>query len=130
MKILGLDIGDRRIGVAIVDTQVDIPSPLLTLRHNRLFVNELKKLVSQHDIKKLIVGLPLTLAGHEGEQASRVKEVVEKIKTKLDLPVILEDERLTSHTAAHRLRMVEHTRADIDAVSAAVILENWLARGR
>lgn len=128
MKILGLDIGDRRIGVAILDTDINVPMPLITLNNNRAFVNELKKLVIENKVESLIIGMPINLAGHKGEQAKKVKEVVKKIKKKLNTPVVFEDERLTSQTAQKRLKDVDYVKADIDAVAAVVILENWMAR--
>jgi putative Holliday junction resolvase len=128
MKILGLDIGDRRIGVAVVDTDVNVPMPLITLSNNRSFVNELKKLIIDHKIESLVVGMPLNLSGHKGEQVDKVMEVVVKIKAKLKTPIIFEDERLTSQTAAQRLRDIDYVKGDIDAVSAVIILEHWMAR--
>lgn len=128
MKILGLDIGDRRIGVAVLDTDINVPMPLITLNNNRAFVNELKKLVIENKVESLIIGMPINLAGHKGEQAEKVMEVVQKIKSKLNTPVVFEDERLTSQTAQKRLKDVDYVKADIDAVAAVVILENWMAR--
>ena len=128
MKILGLDIGDRRIGVAVLDTDINVPMPLITLNNNRTFVNELKKLVIENKAESLIIGMPINLAGHKSEQAKKVMEVVKKIKNKLNIPVIFEDERLTSQTAQKRLKDVNYLKADIDAVAAVVILENWMAR--
>ena len=128
MKILGLDIGDRRIGVAVLDTDINVPMPLITLNNNRTFVNELKKLVIENKAESLIIGMPINLAGHKSEQAKKVMEVVKKIKNKLNIPVIFEDERLTSQTAQKRLKDVNYLKADSDAVAAVVILENWMAR--
>ena len=128
MKIFGLDIGNRRVGVAVLDTDTNVPMPLITLENNRSLINELKKLIIEHGVESLIIGMPLTLAGHKGQQAMRVLEVVKKIKLKLNTPVIFEDERLTSKTAVKRLRDVGYVKADIDAVAAIIILENWMAR--
>lgn len=128
MKILGLDIGNRRIGVAFIDTEVGVISPLSTLANNRSLVNEIKKLIHQYQFETMVVGLPITLAGHQGEQAKHVMMTAKQLQAKLGLKLVFEDERMTSQTAAQRLRLTDHTKGDIDAVSAMIILENWMAR--
>ncbi|MFH0905235.1 MAG: Holliday junction resolvase RuvX [bacterium] len=130
MIILGLDVGDRRIGVAIADTFTGLITPLPTHKASREFFNELAKLYHQHHFETVVLGMPLTLSGGRGEQAGKVAEVAEKIKRQLSIQIEFEDERFTSRVAAQQLREIpkDDQAVDIDALSAVLILESWLNR--
>jgi putative holliday junction resolvase len=126
MNVLGLDIGDRRIGIALADSTSPLAVPLVTLTNNRSFLNELVKLKHQHNFSKIIIGLPYTFAGREGSQAHKVKELAEKIRAKLLVEIIFQDERLTTKLASEKLRILPSATSDVDSVSAQLILQSWL----
>jgi putative Holliday junction resolvase len=144
-RALGLDLGERRIGVAIVDGPGAGARPLVTLRRGRAIdadVAALRALVEAHAIEELVVGLPIDTAGHEGAQAASTREWVEDIRTRMgeDVTITLRDERLSSHVAERRLgpmkrgrsggppsrQQRDEYRARVDREAAAVILQDEL----
>ncbi len=129
MTVLGLDIGDRRVGVAITDRQTGLVRVLPTLPNNRGLVGALARLRDERQITTIVVGWPVHLNGQPSAQARSVQTVVDKLERRLPgIRIEFEDERLTSRLAEERLKGVSHTKADIDATAALVILESWLAR--
>lgn len=127
-KIIGIDPGDKRIGVAVADLDTRMITPITTLNNSRSFFNELKALQTEYDAKKLIVGMPITSAGLHGEQAKKVLELVEKIKKHLSIEIHFEDERHTSKVAQIHLRTIGQDKSEIDAFAAVLILKSWLGR--
>lgn len=125
MFLLGLDIGDKRIGVALGDTATQTVIPLTTLANNRGFIGQLKSLVQEHQIERLVAGQPLTLSGAEGWQSSQMKKVADKISHFLDIEIVFEDERFTSQMAAD-IRRTSGTAHSVDAISAVLILRSYL----
>jgi putative Holliday junction resolvase len=130
MRILGLDLGERRIGVALSDPSGWLASPLTVLRcrSREADLTAIAQLVDQHGVERVIVGYPRSLDGTVGRQAQRVETIVAQIRTELQVPVILWDERLSTaqaerliHEAGKRVR-----RDRIDAAAAAVILQSYL----
>jgi len=128
--ILGLDIGDKRVGVAIADFESRVARPLTTLANNRRLIGELSRLQKVHGFTCIVIGLPMTLAGHVGDQARKTMELAERIKLKLLVNIVFEDERMTSKDATVRLSGITHNRSDVDALSASIILGSWLDRQR
>lgn len=126
--ILGLDIGDRRIGVAVGNLITRTASPLPDLYNNRSLLDELLKLHQQYNFSKIIVGLPMTATGQHGSQAHKVKALIDELTDKLPSELILEDERFTTQSAEKILRNQPQKGHTIDGVSAQLILEGWLDR--
>ncbi len=126
--ILGLDIGDKRIGVAIADFETRVARPLTTVANNRQLISKLHQLQQTYGFKKVVIGLPITPSGYTGDQARKTLEIADRIKSRLLVDVVFEDERMTSRDALRRLKEVDHNRSDIDAVSASIILDSWLSR--
>jgi putative Holliday junction resolvase len=143
--LLGIDLGERRIGVAIADGPDVGARPLTTLRRGRhvgIDADALLALVTTHGITELVVGLPIDAAGHEGPQAALTRSWVEDIRARLgdDIAVTLHDERLSSHIAEGRVgpmkrgrsggppsrKQRDDYRARIDREAAAVILQDAL----
>lgn len=132
MRILGLDIGEKRIGVAVSDPSGSVATPLAvldarqTLRDGR----ELAKLVSDYEVELLVAGLPLSLDGTEGPQATRARSAAERLAGLVSLPLEFADERLSS-TAARRA-MTEagvsdrQKRGSVDMVAASIFLQSYL----
>ncbi len=149
-KILALDYGRKKIGLALADSEVRIAEPYTTL--GRINRNEdmrrLREFVRDHHIKQIIVGLPLLLDGTRGEMAEEATRFAERLRKQIGLPVELVDERLTSweaerlleeelgrrltHAETHAGRKKSARASDgkytTDAVAAMVILRDYLAR--
>jgi putative Holliday junction resolvase len=145
MSVLGIDLGERRIGVAIVDGPGVGARPLTTLRRGRhvgVDADALLALITTHGITELVVGLPIDAAGHEGPQAALTRTWLEDIRGRLgdDIAITLHDERLSSHVAEGRVgpmkrgrsggppsrKQRDEYRARIDREAAAVILQDAL----
>lgn len=120
-RYLGLDVGDRRIGVAVAEDTFGIARPLPTLRRHDVAadVRAVGEIARREEATAVVIGLPLTLRGEEGPQARRVRRFAEACAP-LGLPVDLYDERYTT-TEAVRLGA-----SDRDAAAAALLLEDYL----
>ncbi|GBD15917.1 Putative pre-16S rRNA nuclease [bacterium HR26] len=129
-RYLGLDIGGRRIGVAVSDELGLIASPLESLDLSKRGIERLLALVEQYDPQAIVIGLPTGLSGREGQQAAEVREFAEQLRARLDRPIIFWDERLTTAIAERALIESGTRRARrkelVDAVAAAVILQSFL----
>lgn len=132
MKYLGLDIGDRRVGVACGDAEVRIATPLdvITRVSVELDARVLAKIARDYDAEQLIVGLPRNMDGTQGAQADAVIAYAEKIAHALRLPLTLWDERLSTVEATRRTHETgargKKSRCHLDAIAAAVILQDFL----
>jgi putative Holliday junction resolvase len=143
--LLGIDLGERRIGVAIADGPDVGARPLVTLPRGRSIdadATALGNLITTHGIDELVVGLPLEAAGHEGPQAAATRAWVDALRDRLaaQVALTLRDERLTSHLAETRLGPMprgrsggpptpsqrEAYRARVDREAAAIILADEL----
>jgi putative Holliday junction resolvase len=143
--LLGIDLGERRIGIAIADAPGAGARPLSTLRRGRdvaTDVTALRALIDAHGVDRLVVGLPIDAAGHEGEQAARTRAWVAAVGAGLgdDVAIALQDERLTSHVAETRIgpmprgrsggppsrQQRDAYRARVDREAAAIILQDFL----
>ena len=123
MRYLALDVGDRRIGLAVGDDAFGIVRPLRTLVRRSLAADleALGAVARAERISTLVIGMPLTLRGEVGPQAERVRRFADAAR-QLELPVELYDERHTTSEA--KLRGA----ADVDAGAATVLLEDFLAQ--
>lgn len=132
MRVLALDIGERRVGVAISDPAGCIATPLVVLDASAHLDRRLGELVDEYGVGLLVVGLPLTLAAEEGPQAHRVREVGERIAAHVALPVVFHDERLSS-AEANRVMKANTTsrtrRGSVDKIAAAIFLQSFLDSG-
>lgn len=125
--ILGLDLGDRRIGVAVGNLISKTATPLADLNNGRQLAEQLAQLQTEYNFSKIIIGLPLTATGQHGEQARKVTELVSQLRQALDIEIILEDERFTTQSANKYLSANPEEGASLDGASAKLILESWLA---
>lgn len=120
---LGLDIGDKRIGVARINSVARLPEPLVTLENNESFVLELKKIIDKELVDLLIVGLPRNMDGGETQQSETVKEFVEVVlRPSINLPIIFYDETLSSVEAEKYPDDVKQ-KMGLDAIAATEILK-------
>jgi putative Holliday junction resolvase len=128
-RVVGLDVGDRYIGVAVSDPTGVLAVPRETLvGYSPSDLREYLIRLKQEGIEEVVVGLPITLSGKEGEQASKTREYVAALEGIEGLRVFLWDERLSSREAARRLREARGKSGEerIDAQAAAVILQSYL----
>ena len=136
-RLMGLDVGDRRIGVAVSDALGLTAQPVLTLvrTNRRQDVKSLRRLLRKHDCAEIVVGNPLYMSGDQSPQAAKAQSFAEILREETGLPVHLWDERLTT-TEAHRHlhaagRAAPEHRAVVDQVAAVLILQSFLdARAR
>jgi putative Holliday junction resolvase len=132
-RILGLDIGGERIGLAISDEMGILASPLGMIRRGKdveQVERELARYVAEYAPVKFVAGLPVGLSGREGPQAKSVREFTEVLVAKFDLPLEYWDERLTTSMAERSMKGAGMRRRDrrdkVDAVAASVILQGYL----
>lgn len=127
-SVLALDVGSRRIGVALADLQSRLPAPLTTLQRGDSTFHDIHRLIDEHDVAMLVVGLPRGLDGQHTAQTVAVEEFKAELERTLAIPVYWQDEALTSRMAEEELeaRRRPYKKEDIDALSAAYILEDFL----
>jgi putative Holliday junction resolvase len=123
VRYLALDVGDRRIGLAVGDDAHGLSRPLRTLARRSVVKDlaEIERIAREESVDALVIGLPLTQSGEEGHQAQRVRRFA-TASEKLGLPVRLYDERFTSSEAEIR------GARDLDAGAATILLEDFLAQ--
>ena len=125
MRVLALDHGSARCGAAISDPSGTLATPLAAVKRpdTGKGLAAVARLAAESGAERIVVGLPLTLAGREGEQAGRARTFAERLAGKVSVPVELHDERMTT-------RLAERTggRGDADSRAAAHLLESYLAR--
>jgi len=135
MRILGIDFGDRRVGVAVSDPTGTLASPLPTLKRRagkRPPLAALEALVKEYGVVGLVMGLPLTPRGEESDWTRTVREVGEALARRTGLPVHFVDERYTSVQAERAVRGLglpkgkREQKERIDAAAAVIILQGWL----
>ena len=136
-RVLGLDVGDRWLGVALSDPMGIIARPLTILeRRDELTDAEaVVKLIDEHRVGKVVIGLPRLLTGLVGTQATRVQQFARRLAALTDAPVLFQDERFSTADAqdimkANRKKKKGYSIERDDAVAAAVILQDWLGENR
>jgi len=135
-RILGLDVGARRIGVAISDPLGITAQGLETLhRKNKKYdLQFFRRLIREYDVQEIVVGLPLRMSGAEGTQAEKIQLFAEDLRKHFQLPVHLWDERLTSAEANRLLRetdlSIEKRGQAVDRMAAILILQSWMESRR
>lgn len=126
--VLALDVGERRVGVATGNTIARLARPVTTLVRDDTFWQKLEDLVKSESITQFVVGLPRSLEGAETAQTKASRAFAAELKTRLALPVDVQDEALTSRQAEAELKARGKTfaKGDIDALAAVYILEDYL----
>ena len=131
-RLLGLDLGSKRIGVSICDEKQLIATPYKTINRNSLknVIDELRLIINENNIKGIIVGNPLNMDGSSGRSAQSVKDTTENIEKNLDIPICLWDERLSTVGAFNLSSQldinVSKREKKIDENAAAFILQGAL----
>jgi putative Holliday junction resolvase len=133
--VVGVDLGSRRIGVAVTDSDQRVATGVATLRRAKDSAADhqaLARLVAEYGAVGVVVGLPLSLSGQLGPAARAALDEVAQIRATLGMDVVTEDERLTTRAAAGALRAsgspARRRRNVIDQSAAAVLLQNWVER--
>ena len=131
-RVMALDVGERRIGVALSDPTRTLASPLTTIRAvpRSTALKRILTLIRDYQVTTLVVGLPLTMNGDIGPQATLVQQFVDELRPLIDIPISFVDERLTT-VAAERMMIdlkikPEQRRARIDEMAASIILQDFL----
>ncbi len=129
MRVVALDYGEKRIGVAVAQTEVGIALPATVLPND---IETVVRWLKQEGAECVVVGMPDHLWGAKSERAQRVAAFIDALRARLDIPIETVDERLTTREAERRLIEGEMRRTKrkqvVDAVAAALILETYLAR--
>ena len=131
-RILGLDVGARRIGVAVTDPLGITAQGLDTIQrqNKRLDFGQLESVIRQYEVQEIVVGYPLRLSGEIGIQAEKMTLFAEELKKRFQIPVHLYDERLTSAEANRVLReseiSIEKRAKAVDRMAAVLILQAWM----
>jgi putative Holliday junction resolvase len=123
MRVLGLDHGGARCGCAISDPSGTVVRPLPAI--DPPFAPKVARLTAEHEVERVVVGLPISLGGGEGEQARASRAFAAELEDLLEIPVDSYDERLTTKLAERSSR--EGAEADPDSLAAAHLLESYLA---
>jgi putative holliday junction resolvase len=135
-RVLGLDVGARRIGLAVTDPLGITAQGLETLerRNKKRDFACLNRVLREYDVKEIVVGLPLRMSGQEGTQSEKIRIFAKELEKKFGLPVHLWDERLTSAEANRFLRdselSIEKRAKAVDRMAAVLILQGWMERNR
>ncbi len=131
-KILALDIGEKRIGVAISDELLFLAHPLKTLNWKGFnkFLLELEEILQQNSVRELVVGVPYTLKGNISQKTAYILAIIKKLRDYLDIPIIEVDESLSTkqaHGILHRVgKKPSKQRHKVDQIAAVVILQEYL----
>ncbi|HIY83027.1 Holliday junction resolvase RuvX [Rubneribacter sp.] len=132
MRIMALDIGQARIGIAVSDPGERVASPVCVLPAAEVLGNAkpFRRVLEDWEPELLLCGLPRSLSGEEGPQAARVREAAKRIARACDLPLEFADERLSSQEAKRSLRekglSERDMRGKIDMIAASLFLQAWL----
>ena len=130
MRLLALDVGERRIGLAVSDPLETIAQPLGTIPRNAASIETIARIVREKEVGEIVVGLPVNMNGTFGPMADEVNEFAREIADVIDIPLVFIDERLTTAEAEKLMISADVSRhkrkGTIDSVAAAIILEKRL----
>ncbi len=129
-KLLGIDYGDTRIGIAVAEIEIGIAHPHSVIESDDKAVGEIANIIREENIKTLIIGLPKNMNGTEGNQAAATRLFAEKLSASGGIEIVFQDERLSSKQAEDILIKLDKSRdarkAEADAHQAAIILQTYL----
>lgn len=131
-RILGLDVGEKRIGVAMSDPTNTIAQPLVVVERDGGELNRISEIVKENEVGEIVIGFPRNMDGSIGATAEKVKEFADLLSKEIELPVVFIDERLSTAEAERMMITADLSRKkrkkSIDKVAAAIILEGRLRR--
>lgn len=125
-NVLSFDIGEKRIGIARANLIARISEPLTTLANDQTFHERLQPILDEYQPDILVVGLPRNMSGLETPQSAFSRAFTQENLLRYNIPIVFQDETLSSRAAEDRLKGKNYTKADIDAQAAAIIIEDYL----
>jgi putative Holliday junction resolvase len=131
-RVMGLDVGEKTIGIAVSDTSFSIATPVETIRRKKFTADaeRLKVLVAEHNVGGFVVGLPINMDGSEGPRSQSVRAFANNLLGKIDLPLAFWDERLSTAAVTRTMLEADLSRARraelVDKLAAAYILQGLL----
>ena len=136
MRILGIDYGDVRTGVAITDPLGITAQGLKTINNqnsDRILLRELEEIVTEYNVEKIVIGMPLNLKGEKTERAEKTEKFIHKLKCKFGkMPIEVIDERLTTVQAHKTMNFLDVNKKNkkniVDTIAAVYILETYLGK--
>lgn len=132
MRVIGLDIGEKRVGVAVSDPTGSVATPLVVLDAKKVLGDgrEVRRLVEDYEAELIVIGLPLSMDGSEGPQAASVRAAGARLARFLPIPIVYHDERLSSSQARRSMSAAgvsdKAKRGSIDMVAASLFLQSFL----
>ncbi|MFA6525577.1 MAG: Holliday junction resolvase RuvX [Patescibacteria group bacterium] len=132
-KLLGIDYGDKRIGIATSDEKQDYIFPSDTMENSGNIIQELCDFIEKENIETVVVGFPVNMSGEENAQSDRIKRFADELRSRIRISVVLEDERLTSQFAERLLKDIPGRRkpkGNIDRQAAILILESYMGKNK
>ncbi len=133
-RYLGIDYGERRIGIAISDPSLTIAQPFTTItwQSKKDLMNKLREIVQEYDVERVVIGLPLTMGGRNSQKTVEVRNFVEKLTKIISVPIVFQDERLTTKQAYLTMRQggkkPSRNKEKVDQLAAQFILQSYLDR--
>lgn len=135
MRYLGLDLGTKTLGISISDITGTIATPLVVLKHDNNFnylIEEIKKIIEEKKVETIVLGLPKNMNNTIGERGNMILSFKDELVKNISIPIVLEDERLTTKVAENILITADVSRKKrkkvIDKMAANVILQSYLDR--
>jgi putative holliday junction resolvase len=131
-RVLGVDYGERRIGLALSDPLQIFAKPFSTIDRKVTpdYIHEIQKVISENSVNKLVVGMPLNMKGFDSKQTTIVRDFVENLEHEISIPIHIKDERLSSKSAEQILKFQNKSpsrnKASIDSTAACLILQEFL----
>ena len=131
-RILGIDYGEVRVGLSLSDLTQTIAKPFKTIMYINIdnLLDQLKEIIIQNEVEKLVVGVPYNMKGEDTKQTLKVKEFISFLESNLSYDIALVDERLSSIEAEKTMHKMNiktgHNKSDIDKIAASVILQEYL----
>jgi len=130
LRLMGIDFGEVRIGIALSDPLQIISQPFLVLANNENTINEIQNIIKTEEVEKIILGLPQNLDGDDTKKTLEVREFAEELKSNIDIPLFFWDERYSSVEANEQLKKMGYTilesRKVVDKMAASIILKNYM----
>lgn len=127
-KVIALDVGEKRIGIAIADSDVPFPRPLTTVDNDADVFAELTRLINDNNVATIVIGLPRNMQGEETKQSDFSREFAAQLSQEVPCRIEFQDESLTSIKAEQELttKKKTYTKDQVDALAATYILEDYI----
>ena len=131
-RVMGVDFGEVKIGIAISDPLKIISSPYLTINRKKTpdYISEIKKIVLEKEVESIVVGYPLTLSGNKSKQTQDTEKFINQLEVDLDTMIFKCDERLSSQEAQRYMKeqgfKIGYNKEKVDQISASIILNQFL----